>query len=65
MIPFRAIYKPTKFVNEFPDGLDEEKAEPVLVIKVFHDGAVMFIGDDGRLDMSKLEHFSECIWREE
>lgn len=61
MTAVRAVYKPTKFTKGYPDGLDDEKAEAVLIIKVFYDHKAAFITSEGKLEIDDFGHFFDCI----
>jgi hypothetical protein len=63
-MPFDAIYKPNKFDERgMCEGLDDEKAEAVLILKVFANRQVVFIHKNGTLDRDDMHCFSECRWR--
>ena len=70
MIPFRATYTPIKCSETGVwGGLDDDKAETVLVIDIIFQGSdleslAVFIAGNGELKEAPFRCFSNCQWKE-
>ena len=66
MIPFKAVFKPRKYTESgMFEGFDDSKAESVLIVDCIKTNGVpgmLFIRQDGSLDVDVIKCFSDCEW---